>query len=102
MQITRRLGMARLPRSVTVRRERSRLEHRQRIERRSRALLDAQRRGHEQELVAIYPSRFFDGSLEIEVVEDADAHGHERKLVESHALRQAGRRDIVRPIGADE
>src|SRR6185369_520914 len=33
---------------------------------------------------------------------DADAHRDERKLVETHALWQAGRRDIVRPIGGDE
>ena len=65
----------------------SRLENRERIERRSRALLDAERRGHEQELVAIQPSRLFDGSLDIEVVEDADTHSHERQLMKPHALR---------------
>jgi hypothetical protein len=73
------------------------LEHRQRIERRPHALLHAERRRHEQELVAIQPSRLFD-----EVVEDANTHGYERQLMEPHALRQTGRRDVVRPVGTDE
>src|SRR5262245_23595598 len=45
------------------------LENRERIERRSRAFLDTERRGDEQELVAIQSSRLFDGSFEVEVVE---------------------------------
>src|SRR5881397_1570460 len=46
----------------------------------------------------------FGHSLEIQVVKDADAHGHERQLMQPQAdrLRQARRGDIIRSIAADE
>ena len=75
------------------------LEDRQRIERRAHAFLDAERRGGEQELVAIQPSCLFDGSLEIEVVEDADhpwpqapTDGAPRPAVTRTVRHRSGRR----------
>src|SRR6266566_4808981 len=79
-------------------------EDRKGIERRSHSFLDPQRRGHKQKFVAIQTLRLLGYSLEIEIVKDAHAHGHERQLMQSQAdrLGQARRRDIIRPITSDE
>ena len=64
------------------------LEDRQGIERRPGSLLNSERRRHEEELVTIEPPRLLGCALEVEVVENADAHGCQRKLMKSYALRE--------------
>lgn len=57
-------------------------EDRKRIEGRSGSLIDPQRRGHEQKFVAIRPPCLLGCSFEIEIVEDAHAHGNQRQAIQ--------------------
>ena len=79
-------------------------ENRQRIEWRSHALVDAKRRCHKQEFIAIQASGLLGGPFEIEVVENADTHRDQRQLMkrQTDGLRKAGRCDVIRPVGSDE
>ena len=61
--------------SLKIARQRpARSENRQWIERRSCPFFDSQRRSREQKFVTIEPPRLLDRSLEIEIVENVDAH----------------------------
>ena len=54
---------------------------RQRMQRRSRAKFDSQRRSRKQELATIQAPSLFGGSFEVEIIENAYAHRNQRQLI---------------------
>ena len=79
-------------------------EDRQRIKRRTRSQGDPQRGSREQKLIAIQLPRMLDGSLEIQIIENAHAHRYERQAMKRvcDRRRKARGRDVIRSVASDE
>src|SRR6185369_14063969 len=79
-------------------------EDRQWIKRRTRSQRDPQWGSREQKFIAIQLPRMLDGSFEIKIVENVDAHRGQRQFMKRgcKSRRKDGGHHVIRPVATDE